>query len=106
VRSDYILYIVAIICFIVGAYSSLVTEELYVYALAVLGLVFLGIGYIARPKKAVLTTATQPPPTVLEQPPKQTTETAKKDAEPEKKPEKTRAKKGTRRTRRRRKKTQ
>jgi len=59
-RSDYILYIVAIICFIIASYATTVSEEtqLYSYAVAVVGIVFVGLGYLARPKSIAISTAT------------------------------------------------
>lgn len=65
-RSDYILYGVAILCFIAAAYTATITTELYVYAIAVLGIVFIGLGYMARPKELVSSTAT---PTLQPAPP-------------------------------------
>ena len=62
-RSDYILYIVAIICFIVAGYT--ITQQgdtqLYSYAVAVIGIVFVGLGYLARPKSVALSTVTPVP---------------------------------------------
>ncbi len=62
-RSDYPLYVVAIICFIVAiyAYTAFVETSLYIYALAVLGIVFIGLGYIARPKSTAISPTTVKP---------------------------------------------
>ncbi|MCW4052895.1 MAG: hypothetical protein NWE78_06795 [Candidatus Bathyarchaeota archaeon] len=53
-RSDYPLYAIAILCFVITAvaYSTLLVEvtSLYIYGLIVLGIVFVGLGYMARPK--------------------------------------------------------
>ncbi|MEM2816845.1 MAG: hypothetical protein QXY34_06680, partial [Candidatus Bathyarchaeia archaeon] len=53
-RLDYALYAVAIILFIVTgvalAYPSVEPKELWVVSTAVLGLVFVGLGYLQRPK--------------------------------------------------------
>ncbi len=106
-RSDYPLYAIAILCFIiaVAAYATLSQVQLYVYALAVIGIIFFGLGYMARPKEAMLAPSTPspaPPPTpepAPKQQAQQETETLEKTAKPE-------AKKTTRKTtRRRRKKT-
>ena len=57
-RTDYILYAIAVICFgiAVAAYTLPLTEatELSLYVLAVIGIVFVGLGYMARPKKVSL----------------------------------------------------
>lgn len=63
-RSDYILYIVAIACFFIASYTMTQlgdTQQLYSYAIAVLGMVFVGLGYIARPKKTAISTVTPIP---------------------------------------------
>jgi len=67
-RSDYALYVIAIVFFIltgvVVAYS--VEQQLWIVTTAVLGLVFIGLGYTQRPKQIVSTeaapTLTSPPP--------------------------------------------
>ena len=63
-RSDYALYVIAVICFIVAIYTTTTNLDtpLYIYAIAVLGIVFVGLGYIARPKKATLSPMTTTPP--------------------------------------------
>ncbi|TET16301.1 MAG: hypothetical protein E3J82_00010 [Candidatus Thorarchaeota archaeon] len=59
-RSDYILYVVAIACFFVASFT--ITQpgdtQLYSYAIAVLGIVFVGLGYISRPKETAISTVT------------------------------------------------
>ncbi len=67
-RSDFALYVIAIVFFIltgvVVAYS--VEQQLWIVTTAVLGLVFIGLGYTQRPKQMVSTetapTLTSPPP--------------------------------------------
>lgn len=102
-RSDYALYVVAVICFIIAAYAATITSELYIYAIAVLGIIFIGLGYMARPKSATLAPSKPPPPPLT--PP----ETQQK-AEPKEQPTQTQTSASTketaqRTTRRRRKKT-
>lgn len=112
-RSDYVLYIVAIACFIVASFT--ITQsgdtQLYSYAVAVIGMVFVGLGYIARPKESVISMVT--PVSTTSKPaklsPKENTPKAetvekpkRKTARKETSARKTTAKKRT--TRRRRKK--
>lgn len=65
-RSDYVLYAVAIICFIitgtVAAYAN--TQQLWIVIPAVVGLAFIGVGYTQRPRQQAGTTqmAISPPP--------------------------------------------
>ncbi|MGB9756309.1 MAG: helix-hairpin-helix domain-containing protein [Candidatus Bathyarchaeales archaeon] len=70
-RSDYALYTVAIIFFIITGISFAVLSEpernLSVVATAVLGLLFLGLGYSQRAKPQVKTA--EPTPTPTPQPP-------------------------------------
>ncbi len=82
-RSDYALYVIAIVFFIltsvVVAYSD--EQQLWIVTTAVLGLVFIGLGYTQRPKQIISTeaapTLTPPPPpppvqiTVKEEPKKE-----------------------------------
>ena len=84
-RSDYALYVIAIVFFIltgviVVAYSVAQQEQqLWIVTTAVLGLVFIGLGYTQRPKQMISTeatpTLTSPPPptpiTVKEEPRKE-----------------------------------
>jgi predicted flap endonuclease-1-like 5' DNA nuclease len=70
-RSDYVLYAVAIIFFIltisVAAYA--IEQQLWIVTTAVLGLVFFGLGYTQRPKPTpeaptqIVTSVPPPPPT-------------------------------------------
>jgi len=63
-RSDYALYTVAIIFFIItGIVLAYETEpvELWAIATAVLGLFFIGLGYTQRPKPKVQTAVAAPP---------------------------------------------
>lgn len=62
-RSDYILYIVAVICFLIAGYTTTQQgdTQLYSYAVAVIGIVFVGLGYLARPKSTAISTVTQVP---------------------------------------------
>lgn len=103
-RSDYALYVVAIICFIIAIYTTTINLDtpLYIYAIAVLGIVFVGLGYIARPKKATLSpmTTTPPAPPPLEplpekivKPTKQATKTTTKKRTRKKKTTRSRKKK-------------
>jgi len=107
-RSDYVLYIVAIICFIAAAYTAIINTEtqLYISALVILGIIFIGLGYMARPKKVTLTAATSIPSPSPPEPPSETMQpkTELKKEEPKKPTTKTRTRK-KKATRRRKKKT-
>jgi predicted flap endonuclease-1-like 5' DNA nuclease len=65
-RSDYALYVVALIFFAITAISLMVLTDLYgnlsVVATAVLGLLFVGVGYTQRPKAKVEAINAPPPP--------------------------------------------
>ena len=65
-RSDYALYVVALIFFAITAISLMVLKDLYmnlsVVATAVLGLLFVGVGYTQRPKAKVEPINAPPPP--------------------------------------------
>jgi predicted flap endonuclease-1-like 5' DNA nuclease len=66
-RSDYALYLVAIIFFIITAMSfALMTAEfernLSVVTTAILGLLFIGLGYTQRPRPQAKAIQTPPPP--------------------------------------------
>jgi predicted flap endonuclease-1-like 5' DNA nuclease len=87
-RLDYILYIVAIICFIVtgGVAYAAAEQQLWIVIPAVVGLAFIGMGYTQRPKEE---TSTQmavapppPPPTVTTTEVKQATEEVEEKIEP------------------------
>jgi predicted flap endonuclease-1-like 5' DNA nuclease len=74
-RSDYALYIVAVICFIISgvwaAYTAV--QNLWIVTPIVFGLVFIGLGYTQRPKQIVTTemaVAPPPPPVVTAPTPK------------------------------------
>jgi len=109
-RFDYALYVVAIGCFIIAIYAHLapLTEvtDLYLYVLAVIGVVFIGLGYMARPKEATLASATivaPPSPPVSSPEP-----TVKPKTEPKEELKKVSTKKRARKkriTRKRKKKT-
>jgi len=49
-RSDYALYLVAIIFFIITGMSLALAENLWVVTTAILGILFIGLGYTQRPK--------------------------------------------------------
>ncbi len=60
-RSDYMLYVVAIIFFVLtGAVAAIywTEQQLWVVTTGVLGLVFIGLGYTQRPKHAMPPTTT------------------------------------------------
>ena len=75
-RSDYALYIVAIIFFLISItvlFYQVEYKELWTVTTVVLGLLFLGLGYTLRPKITATTTETPQPPTPA--PPTTVTET-------------------------------
>jgi predicted flap endonuclease-1-like 5' DNA nuclease len=60
-RSDYMLYVVAIIFFVLtGAVAAIywTEQQLWIVTTGVLGLVFIGLGYTQRPKHAMPPTTT------------------------------------------------
>ena len=60
-RSDYALYVIAIVCFIVAIYAIATSvTDLYIYTIAVIGIIFLGLGYLARPKVATFPPSPEP----------------------------------------------
>ena len=69
-RTDYVLYVIAVICFIIAGYSAAVrytdpmTITLIVIVLAIIGVIFIWGGYSLRPQTRVVT-RTEPsmPPT-------------------------------------------
>lgn len=69
-RLDYALYAVAVILFILTGVGVYMAESLWIVTTAVLGLVFIGIGYWQRPHEEAIaqntpqTTITTMPPTV------------------------------------------
>ena len=67
-RLDYVLYIVAIICFIItgGVAYAATQQQLWIVIPTVVGLAFIGIGYTQRPKEETITQmAVAPPPPPL-----------------------------------------
>jgi predicted flap endonuclease-1-like 5' DNA nuclease len=71
-RSDYVLYVVAIIFFIITAAVATyaVTQQLWIVTTAVIGLAFIGLGYSQRPKQVtapVTTNVPSPPPSPPQQ---------------------------------------
>jgi predicted flap endonuclease-1-like 5' DNA nuclease len=75
-RSDYALYVVALICFIISGVSAAYTASLWTVTPVVFGLVFVGLGYTMRPKQAVTTqiAVSPPPPPVVSVPKQNVTE--------------------------------
>lgn len=73
-RVDYILYVIAIVCFAAAAsITALYTvETLWIVTLAVLGFIFLGLGYIQKPAETIVqktvAPTSQPAPTVTQTP--------------------------------------
>jgi predicted flap endonuclease-1-like 5' DNA nuclease len=67
-RLDYVLYIVAIICFIItgGVAYAATQQQLWIVIPTVVGLAFIGIGYTQRPREETITQmAVAPPPPPL-----------------------------------------
>ena len=62
-RTDYILYVIAVICFVVAGltaarpYTSTASNWLIVIVLAIIGVIFVGGGYSLRPQTRVVTRA-------------------------------------------------
>ncbi len=68
-RGDYILYVLAAICFILAAYAAFLAYVTVAVGLVILGAVFIGMGYWTRPKEITPTTLEAPaPPKPPEQP--------------------------------------
>jgi predicted flap endonuclease-1-like 5' DNA nuclease len=93
-RSDYALYTVAVICFIISggwaawaAYAA--AQSLWIVTPIVFGLVFIGLGYTQRPRHAVTTqmAVAPPPPTVVTVPAPKVTEVVEEKKPEEAKPE-------------------
>jgi predicted flap endonuclease-1-like 5' DNA nuclease len=87
-RSDYALYIVAVICFIisgvwVAAYTAV--QRLWTVIPIVFGFVFIGLGYTQRPRQTVTTqiAVAPPPPTVVTVPAPKVTEVVVEEKKPE-----------------------
>lgn len=77
-RSDYVLYTIAVIFFILTTVAAMALEEqreLSIITTAVLGLLFIGLGYSQRPRAVAMTTETPLTPSVPS--------TITKEAEPE-----------------------
>jgi predicted flap endonuclease-1-like 5' DNA nuclease len=75
-RSDYVLYVVAIVFFIITAAVATyaVEQQLWIVTTAVLGLAFAGLGYTQKPKPAaapvtaIVPTPSPPPQPVVTEP--------------------------------------
>jgi len=92
-RTDYILYIIAVICLVIAGYSyayplitDVATNYLIIITLAIIGIIFIGSGYSLRPRSPMITqTKPQippPAPIIQRQPP-----AAEPTASPEKEEE-------------------
>jgi len=87
-RSDYALYAVAIVFFIltVTAFFALNETEpqrdLWIITTAVLGILFIGLGYIQKPKTAAISTISQPTSVTTATYKKEETETARETIPP------------------------
>jgi predicted flap endonuclease-1-like 5' DNA nuclease len=70
-RLDYALYALAVIFFIlsgvIAAYQAQ-QQQLWIVTTAVLGFVFIGLGYSQRPKQSLTTSPVAPPSTLMTQP--------------------------------------
>ncbi|MGD0495853.1 MAG: helix-hairpin-helix domain-containing protein [Candidatus Bathyarchaeia archaeon] len=88
-RSDYALYAVAIICFIISGVSAAYTASLWTVTPVVFGFVFIGLGYTLRPKRAVTTqiAVAPPPPSVVAAPTPKVTEVVEEKKPVETRPE-------------------
>jgi len=88
-RSDYALYVVAVICFIISGVSAAYTTSLWIVTPVVFGLVFIGLGYWQRPKQTVTTqmAVAPPPPVVVSAPAPKVTEVVEEKKPEEAKPE-------------------
>jgi predicted flap endonuclease-1-like 5' DNA nuclease len=91
-RSDYALYIVAVICFIisgvwVAAYTTV--QRLWTVIPIVFGFVFIGLGYTQRPKQTITRqmAVAPPPPLVVSAPTPKVTEVVEEKKTEEAKPE-------------------
>lgn len=106
-RSDIGLYVLGVICFIIAIYayvSRLVGETaLYIYTPIVLGIVFIGLGFVARPRKAAVSPTIPAPPSQTPIPPETSKDKPQQQKAEQKQSEKTpRRKTRTRKTTRRR----
>jgi predicted flap endonuclease-1-like 5' DNA nuclease len=88
-RSDYALYVVGVICFIISGVSAAYTASLWILTPVVVGLVFIGLGYTQRPKQTATTqmAVAPPPPLVVTAPAPKVTEVAEEKKPEEAKPE-------------------
>jgi predicted flap endonuclease-1-like 5' DNA nuclease len=75
-RSDYVLYAVAVILFILTGVGAYMAESLWIVTTAVLGFAFIGIGYWQKPHEEATaqntpqtTITTMPPPVSMTAPP-------------------------------------
>ena len=59
-RSDYALYMVAIIFFIITGMSIALAESLWVVTTAILGFLFIGLGYTQKPKSQAIKVEERP----------------------------------------------
>jgi|Deesub1362B_J571_1020462.scaffolds.fasta_scaffold22131_2 predicted flap endonuclease-1-like 5' DNA nuclease len=60
-RIDYILYVIAIVCFIAAASITMfqaAETQLWIVTLAILGFIFLGIGYLQKPAETAIIEST------------------------------------------------
>jgi len=69
-RTDYVLYVIAVICFIIAGYTAVaryteyMTNTLIVIVLAIIGVIFIWGGYSLRPQtRVVMRTEPSMPPT-------------------------------------------
>ena len=88
-RSDYALYVVGVICFIISGVSAAYTASLWILTPVVVGLAFIGLGYTQRPKQTVTTqmAVAPPPPVVVTAPAPKVTEAIEEKKPEEAKPE-------------------
>jgi len=92
-RSDYALYAVAVICFIISGVAAAVvyvtTQPLWTVTPVVIGLAFIGLGYTQRPKQTGNTqmAVAPPPPIVVPAPAPKVTEVVEEKKPEEAKPE-------------------
>ncbi|HYB68637.1 MAG TPA: hypothetical protein VEC97_03745 [Candidatus Acidoferrales bacterium] len=88
-RSDFALYVVGVICFIISGVSAAYTASLWILTPVVFGLAFIGVGYTQRPKQTVTRQiAVAPPsPLVVSAPAPKVTEVVEEKKPVEAKPE-------------------
>jgi predicted flap endonuclease-1-like 5' DNA nuclease len=83
-RSDYVLYVVAIIFFAITGIGALILadpERLWIVSTAVLGFLFIGLGYSQRPRPRAIKVEAPPqmPAPAIPPPPPTVTEVAKEE---------------------------